>query len=80
VIDNDFGAGILLIDAPAAACEALRTDVWVVGLEDAADLASTTCSASEENPQYDTVTEDSKYRNECSNALMRLEEKECVKQ
>jgi hypothetical protein len=55
VIDNDFGVGILLIDAPAAACEALRADVWVVGLENAADLASATCSASEKNAQYEEV-------------------------
>ena len=51
MVDNDFRVGILLIDASATTGEAFRTDVWVIRLENASDLATTTCSASEEDPR-----------------------------
>lgn len=41
VINDDLWVGMFLINAPASSREAFCADVWVVGLEDAPDLAAT---------------------------------------
>ena len=47
MVDDDFRAGMLLIDTPAASRKAFRADVWIVGLKNASDLSTTTCTSLE---------------------------------
>lgn len=48
MVDNDIWIGVFLVDASAAAREALGAHIGILGLKDAPDLAATTCIFSSE--------------------------------